>query len=99
MGKVKPRAGDTREERCARRGDLGTLRENTVGVKARRRCNSALSSFYAFCQCRKFRIPDHGEELDGVFSDFIEFVWESGDGLKCGDTRFVSLTGHAPEPS
>ena len=66
IGKVKPKLGDTRDVRRTRRGNLGTLRENTVGVKARKRYNSALASFYSFCQCRRIRIPDHGEELDLV---------------------------------
>eukprot|EP00439_Symbiodinium_sp_Y106_P080790 s383_g19.t1 len=81
MGKMSLTSGRTRDERKERRSKIGTLRENTVGLKARKRYNSAMSTFYAFCQSRKVLIPDKGDALDEIFSDFIEFLWECGDSL------------------
>ena len=93
--------GRTRDERREKRSSIGTLRENTVGLKARKRYNSALSAFYAFCQSRKVRIPDKGDVLDEVFSDYIEFLWECGDSLSrvtC-DGRTVWTARFAPAPA
>ena len=81
MGKMSLTSGRTRDERKERCSKIGTLRENTVGLKARKRYNSAMSTFYAFCQSRKVLIPDKGDSLDEIFSDFIEFLWECRDSL------------------
>ena len=74
-------AGRTREERKVSRQALGTLRANTVKPKTRQRYQSALRSFYLFCQVRRLRVPDEGSQLDDLFSDYIEHLWEEGESL------------------
>lgn len=74
-------AGKTRHDRKVQRRQLGSLRTNTVAPRTRARYDTALQSFYQYCQSHKVRIPDEGSQLDDVVADYIEFLWEEGEGL------------------
>ena len=74
-------AGKTRHDRKVQRHQFGSLRTNTVAPRTRARYDTALQSFYQYCQSHKVRIPDEGSQLDDVVADYIEFLWEEGEGL------------------
>ena len=89
-------AGRTRDERKAARRQLGSLRANTVSPKTRQRYHSALQAFYLFCQFRKRRIPDDAFSLDSLFAEFIEQLWEEGEGISLATDGLSGLQDIRP---
>lgn len=96
MVKMTIVAGRTRHERKAARKDLGSLKANTVSPRTLQRYDSALRAFYLFCQVRRQRIPDDSSYLDSLFSEYIEHLWEEGEGLSLATDGLSGLQDLRP---
>lgn len=89
MGKVTKRhvEGRTREQRIAVRKKLGPLKNLTVQSKTKQRYESARQGFYAFLRQNHLELPQRRDDLDSLLSEYIEFMWSSGEGrAKANDT-------------
>ena len=96
MGKVTIIAGKTKQERKVQRQQLGTLKANTVAARTRTRYNAALKAFYLWAQTSRIRIPSTAEEIDPIFADFIEHLWEEGESLSLATDGLSGLQDIRP---
>ena len=81
MGKVaKHLEGRTRADRAKVRKSIGTLKQLTVQPKTRERYTKARKGFYKFLQDNHLRLPSKREDLDSLLAEYIEFLWETGEG-------------------
>jgi hypothetical protein len=105
MGKVTKRhvEGRTREQCIAVRKKLGPLQQLTVQSRTKDRYAQARQGFYSFLRQNQVTIPHKREFLDPLVSDYIEFLWSTGEGRsKANDTvaglqdKDPKIRGHLP---
>ena len=105
MGKVAQRhvEGRTRKERIAVRKKLGPLSQLTVQPKTKARYEQARQGFYKFLRIENLQLPYRRQDLDPLLSEYIEWLWSSGEGrAKANDTvaglqdKDPKLRGHLP---
>ena len=82
MGKKKvlSQASQAKEERQKVRKTLGTLKDLAVQPKTRERYSGALQRFFAFLTREGLSLPKARDAMDGLVSDYIEHLWETGEG-------------------
>ena len=99
MGKVgkKHVEGSTREQRKAVRKKLGPLRELTVQTRTKDRYAHARQGFYSYLRQNQLSLPRKREDLDPLVSDFIEFLWSSGEGRSRANDTVAGLQDKDPK--
>ena len=75
---------------------LGTLKNLTVGDKTRKRYESARKRFYAFLERERLSIPKQAAVLDQLLSDYIEFLWASGEGRGLASDTVAGIQDLSP---
>eukprot|EP00438_Fugacium_kawagutii_P001214 Skav223410 [mRNA] locus=scaffold350:129381:138122:- [translate_table: standard] len=90
--KVTPHVeGRSKQERQAIRKQLGPLKSLTVQPRTRDRYNKALAKFFSYLKERDCQLPRQRAHLDGVVADYLEFLWQAGEGRAlASDTLAVS---------
>ena len=98
MGKVarKHVEGRTREERKKVRKNLGKLADLTVQQSTRKRYNNALSEFSKYLSKAGLRLPTVKTELDGVPSDYVEYLWSEGYGQALASDTLAAIQDKQP---
>ena len=76
---------------------LGTLKANTVASRTRTRYDAALKTFYLWAQTNRIRIPSCAEDVDPIFADFIEHLWEEGESLSIATDGALGLQDLRPQ--
>ena len=88
--------GRTKEERSKVRKKLGTLKQLTVQPKTRIRYDNARRKFYRFLKDNQISLPRQREKLDGLVAEYVEFLWESGEGRGLASDTVASLQDFDP---
>ena len=97
MGKVKKHVeGRSKEQRAQVRKELGSLKSLTVQPKTRERYEKARQLFYLFLRKEKLEIPNSRDALDGLLSEYLEFLWSSGEGRGLASDTLAGLQDFDP---
>ena len=72
--------GRTKAERQRVRKNLGSLKQLTVQPSTRARYTNARKKFYKYLHHNSISIPRQREHLDSLLAEYIEFLWEDGEG-------------------
>ena len=93
MGKAKvlSKASQTKEERKKVRKSLGTLKSLTVQPKTRERYSGALGKFFDFLAREGIALPKNRDGMDGIVSDYLEFLWSEGEGRAEASNALAAL--------
>ena len=98
MGKVARHVeGRTKEERAKVRKTLGSLKQLTVQPKTRERYTKARLKFYAFLKLNGLKLPSQRESLDGILAEYIEHLWETGEGRGLASDTVAGLQDLDPK--
>ena len=98
MGKVKQHVeGRTKAQRIQVRKNLGTLKQLTVQPQTRLRYTRARQKFYKFLSENSLTIPTKREALDNLLAEYIEFLWESGEGRGLASDTVAGLQDLDPK--
>eukprot|EP00438_Fugacium_kawagutii_P014973 Skav234175 [mRNA] locus=scaffold572:355170:357318:- [translate_table: standard] len=84
-------------DRAAQRRRLGTLRELTVQPATRRRYTLATRGFFDYLESAQVELPRQKSKLDGLLSDYIEYLWSSGAGRAQACDTVAGLQDLQPE--
>lgn len=87
----------TKEERKITRRRLGTLKQLTVQPSTRARYDKALNKFFDFLREHKLQLPTQKHLLDGVASDYVEFLWSEGEGRALAADTLAALQDAQPQ--
>lgn len=106
-GQGRPRAvlaKPTRIQRIDERQRAGQLKELLVGKATATRYVSAMKKFFEWCRVFSRSLPGDYYSFDGLLCEYIEYLWEHGDGrslacdtlsgLQCPTTGRTFLKGH-----
>ena len=99
MGKVG-RAhvdGKTAGERRMIRRELGSLKSLTVQPKTRQRYDKALDQFWSFLRSEKLVLPKQAAQLDGLMSEYLEHLWETGAGRALASDTVAAIQDAEPQ--
>ena len=99
MGKVSKRhvEGRTKQERIAVRKKLGPLQALTVQTRTKARYEAARTRFYQFLQHNQLELPRKRQDLDPLVSEFIEYLWSSGEGRSKANDAVAGLQDKDPK--
>ena len=99
MGKVAKRhvEGRTREKRIAVRKTLGPLKALTVQARTKDRYELARKGFYSFLSRNQIPLPHKRQDLDPLVSEYIEFLWVSGEGRSKANDTVAGLQDKDPK--
>lgn len=87
----------TKEERKAVRKNLGSLKSLTVQPVTRERYSSSLQLFYDYLRRESLRLPSRRDQLDGLVSDYLEYLWSQGEGRAAGSSILAALQDKDPK--
>lgn len=80
--------GRSKQDRQAIRRQLGPLRQLTVQPRTRERYNRALAKFFDYLRQQGCQLPRQKSKLDGIVSDYLEYLWSSGEGRALASDSF-----------
>lgn len=88
--------GRSKEDRQKIRKALGPLKGLTVQPKTRERYSKALGKFFAYLRTRQLSLPRNRLQVDGMVSDYMEFIWETGKGRSLASDTLAALQDQDP---
>ena len=88
--------GATQADRAKIRKQLGTLHSLTVQPVTRARYQQARDAFYEWLRQENLVLPSSAYHLDLVVSDYLEYLWASGQGRSCGSNILAGLQDAQP---
>ena len=88
--------GRSREERIEQRRQLGTLRYLTIQPATRRRYDKALDKFFQFLRFEGIDLPKRKDLLDGIASEYLEYLWSTGEGRALASDTLAALQNLEP---
>ena len=86
----------TKEERKKVRKTLGTFKSLTVQPTTRARYEDGLKKFFQFLKREGLSLPKRRQELDGLVSDYLEYLWSEGEGRAAGSNVLAALQDQDP---
>ena len=89
--------GKTKEERVESRKQLGSLRQLTVQPSTRARYTKALDKFFEYLNQHQLQLPQQKRLLDGLTSDYVEFLWANGEGRALAADTIAALQDREPQ--
>ena len=88
--------GRDQHSRAQQRKKLGTLRDLTVQPSTRKRYDSALTKFFSWLRENRLKLPAQKDRLDNILSDYLEFLWSSGEGRALASDTLASIQDKQP---
>ena len=95
--KTLSRGDQAKEERKRVRKTLGTLKSLTVQPKTRERYAGSLESFFNYLAREGLTLPKQRDTMDGLVSDYIEFLWSEGEGRAEASNVLAALQDADPK--
>ena len=68
------------QDRAAQRRRLGSLKELTVQPATKKRYSMATQGFFSYLDQAGLELPRNKSKLDGLVSDYIDYLWGTGAG-------------------
>ena len=97
MGKGKTvLEGRTKEERIAKRKQLGSLQSLAVQPATKKRYDTALNKFFDFLRFEGITLPKQKAKLDDLLTEYIEHLWATGEGRALASDTVASLQNLEP---
>ena len=87
----------SKESRKQIRKKLGTLKSLTVQPKTKDRYKSSLADFFAYLREEQLTLPERRDAMDGIVSDYLEYLWSQGEGRATASTFMAALQDHQPK--
>ena len=95
--KTLSRGDQAKEERKRVRKTLGKLKSLTVQPKTRERYAGSLESFFNYLAREGLTLPKQRDTMDGLVSDYIEFLWSEGEGRAEASNVLAALQDADPK--
>ena len=97
MPKRKARLeGRNKEERKKVRKEMGSLRSLTVQPATKKRYTAAVDKFLQFLNRESLALPTSRGKLDVLTSEYLEFLWQSGEGRALASDTLAGLQDQDP---
>jgi len=81
----------SKESRKQIRKTLGTLKSLTAQEKTKSRYSSSLSDFFTYLRHENLELPTKKDCMDGLVSDYLEYLWVQGEGRATASTFMAAL--------
>ena len=91
------RGACSKESRKQIRKKMGTLKSLTVQSKTKTRYQAALSDFFDYLKQENLQLPHQKDAMDGLVSDYLEYLWAQGEGRARASTFMAALQDHQPK--
>eukprot|EP00438_Fugacium_kawagutii_P002401 Skav210786 [mRNA] locus=scaffold275:77649:80448:+ [translate_table: standard] len=88
--------GRSKQARQQQRKELGPLRGLTVQPKTRERYTRALDKFFLYLRQRDLVLPQRKALLDPMISDYLEYLWSTGEGRSLASDSIAALQDREP---
>ena len=88
--------GRSKQQRQKVRKSLGKLKDLTVQPRTRHRYDHALRQFLDWLTREGLRLPTQASQMDNVVSDYLEFLWASGEGKSVANNALAALQDYEP---
>ena len=82
--------------RAQTRKDLGHLRDHVINSSTLKRYVNALRYFFWWLSVTGTALPSHAVALDLIISEFIEMLWQEGEGRSFGHDTISGICHHVP---
>ena len=89
--------GKTKEQRISTRKSLGTLKQLTVQPATRLRYDRALKKFFDYLEHENIPLPRHRQVMDNLISDYVEYLWATGEGRALAADTVAGLQDTQPQ--
>ena len=97
MPKRKARLeGRDKEERKKIRKEMGSLQSLTVQPATRKRYTAAVDKFLQFLNREGLALPTCRSKLDILTAEYMEFLWQNGEGRALASDTVAGLQDHDP---
>ena len=97
MPKRKARLeGRNKEERKKVRKEMGSLRSLTVQPATKKRYTAAVDKFLQFLNREKLTLPTSRGKLDVLTAEYLEYLWQSGEGRALASDTLAGLQDQDP---
>ena len=87
----------SKETRKKIRQKLGSLKSLTVQDKTKQRYKAALAEFFKYLRQENLELPTRQDAMDGMVSDYLEYLWAQGEGRATASTFMAALQDHLPK--
>ena len=87
----------SKESRKEVRKKLGTLKSLTVQEKTKERYKLGLTGFFDFLRAEGLKLPTKRDAMDGLVSDYLEYMWSQGEGRAAASTFMAALQDYDPK--
>ena len=92
MVKVKQVPGlEGRAQRKAVRKEIGPLKDCVVSAKTRARYDKAVKKFFQYLEDEHLAIPVTVSSFDDQLSDYIDYLWQEGEGKALASDTVAAL--------
>ena len=88
--------GRSKQQRQKVRKSLGKLKDLTVQPRTRHRYDHALRQFLDWLTREGLRLPTQASQMDHVVSDYLEFLWASGEGKSVANNALAAFQDYEP---
>ena len=98
MGKAakKVMEGQSQQQRIKVRKQLGTLKGLTVQPRTRERYQTCLDKFLDWLAGEGLALPKRAQAMDHIVSDYLEFLWASGESKATANNTLAALQDKEP---
>ena len=93
---TKVMEGKSQQERTKVRSKLGSLKGLTVQPRTRQRYTDCLNRFFDWMAGEGLALPKRQALLDSLVSDYLEFLWASGEGKSIANNTLAALQDRDP---
>ena len=88
--------GRSKQQRQQVRKSLGKLKDLTVQPRTRHRYDQSLRQFLDWLTREGLSLPTKASQMDNLVSDYLEFLWASGEGKSVANNALAALQDHDP---
>ena len=88
--------GRSKQQRKQVRKSLGKLKDLTVQPRTRHRYDQSLRQFLEWLTREGLSLPSKASQMDNLVSDYLEFLWASGEGKSVANNALAALQDHDP---
>ena len=88
--------GRSKQQRQQVRKSLGKLKDLTVQPRTRQRYDHSLRQFLDWLTREGLSLPKKASQMDHLVSDYLEFLWASGEGKSVANNALAALQDYDP---
>ena len=94
---MKVAEGQSKEQRIKVRKNMGSLKSLTVQPTTKARYAKSLELFFSYLKEESLTLPKKRDHMDDLCSDYVEFLWSSGEGRASANNFMAAIQDFDPK--